>query len=137
VQFRKDPEQDSLSLEPSDGGSNWCECQECAELGTVSDRVVMLADEVAEAVNEGFENKYIGIYAYSSHPSPPNVQVHPNVIVSIATAYIKGGYTLDELLRGWDGTVPYGLVDVSTLDLDPETGDALPGQIERTASVYG
>jgi hypothetical protein len=44
------PDQDSISMDPSDGG-NWCECDACAETGSVSDRVVILANEVAEAIN--------------------------------------------------------------------------------------
>ena len=31
----------------------------------------------------------------------PTVNVHPNSVVSIATNYIRGGYTLDQLLEGW------------------------------------
>ena len=96
------PERDSLSMDPSDGG-HWCECDACAAMGSVSDRVVLLAGEVAEAVNRlGLGPKYVGIYAYSQHSPPPNVQVHPRVIVSIATSFIRGGYTLEELIEGWN-----------------------------------
>lgn len=99
--FREKPEMDSLSLDPSDGG-HWCECPECAAMGSVSDRVVRLAGEAAEAVNRlGLGAKYIGIYAYSQHSPPPAVRVHPNVIVSVATSFIKGGYTVEQLVTGW------------------------------------
>ncbi|MFO7905225.1 MAG: DUF4838 domain-containing protein [Pirellulaceae bacterium] len=98
---RADPRRDSISLDPSDGG-NWCECDDCKAMGTVSDRVVTLAGEAAEAINElGLGPKYVGIYAYNQHSPPPNVEVHPRVVVSIATSFIRGGYTLEELIEGW------------------------------------
>lgn len=99
---RIDEDTDSISMDPSDGG-DWCECDDCAQMGSVSDRVVILANEVAAAMNDlGFESaKYAGIYAYNEHSPPPSVEVHPNVIVSIATAFIRGGYSLDQLLEGW------------------------------------
>ena len=100
ARFEKDPALDSVSLDPSDGGG-WCECETCAKLGSGSDRVVLLANEAAAAVNAKFPEKFIGIYAYNFHSPPPAIRVHPNVIVSIATAFIKGGLTLDELIAGW------------------------------------
>ncbi len=95
------PEIDSVSIDPSDGG-NWCECDECAELGSISDQAIVLANDVAEAINDlGHGEKYVGIYAYNQHSPPPNIRVHPNVVVSIATSFIRGGYTLQELIEGW------------------------------------
>ena len=98
--FEQDPDEDSVSMDPSDGG-NWCECAECAAMGSVSDRAVTLANEVAEAVNERYDEKFVGMYAYNEHSPPPAVEVHANVIISVATAFIRGGYTLDELIEGW------------------------------------
>ncbi len=101
--MRAEPERDSISLDPSDGG-NWCQCADCATMGSVSDRVVLLSGQVAEAINRlGLGPKYVGIYAYSQHSPPPTVEVHPKVIVSIATSFIRGGYTLEELIEGWRG----------------------------------
>lgn len=101
--MRDDPARDSISMDPSDG-SQWCECEDCAEMGSVSDRVVILANEVAEAINDlGLGDKYVGIYAYASHSPPPSpeVEVHPNLIVSISTRFIRGGYTAEELIEQW------------------------------------
>ncbi|MFW5693237.1 MAG: DUF4838 domain-containing protein, partial [Thermoguttaceae bacterium] len=98
---RENPEQESISLDPSDG-DNWCQCDACAKMGSVSDRVVILANEAAEAINAlGLGEKYVGVYAYNVHSPPPNVDVHPNVIVSIATSFIRGGYTVEQLIDGW------------------------------------
>jgi hypothetical protein len=98
--FENDPDRDSISMDPSDGG-NWCQCDKCAALGSISDRALTLANQVAEAVKSKFENKYVGMYAYNYHSPPPSIRVHPNVIISVATSFIKGGYTLDELIAGW------------------------------------
>ncbi len=100
-QFEKNPKLESVSLEPSDGGG-WCECEECARMGSVSDRVVLLANQVAVAVNTKYPGKYVGIYAYSQHAPPPTINLHPMVVPSIATAFIQGGYSLEQLLQGWN-----------------------------------
>lgn len=99
--FEQNPEADSISMEPSDGG-NWCECEECAKMGSISNRALTLANEVADAVSKKFgRSKYVGMYAYNLHSPPPDINVHPNVIISVATAFIRGGYTVDQLIEGW------------------------------------
>ncbi len=99
--MKANPELDSVSMDPSDGGG-WCECEPCAKMGSVSDRVILLANEVATAINAlGFGPKYVGIYAYSQHSPPPSVKAHPKVVVSIATSFIRGGYTIEQLVEGW------------------------------------
>jgi hypothetical protein len=98
--FNKRPDADSISMDPSDGGG-WCQCDPCAALGGVSDRALTLANEVAAAVNKRFKNKYVGMYAYNQHSPPPKIRAHPNVVISIATGFIRGGYTVDELIEGW------------------------------------
>jgi hypothetical protein len=98
--FENGPDRDSISMDPSDGG-NWCQCDKCAALGSISDRALTLANQVAREIGSKFENKYVGMYAYNYHSPPPSIRVQPNVIISIATAFIKGGYTLDELIAGW------------------------------------
>ncbi len=89
-------------MEPSDGGG-WCECEECAKMGSISDRALTLANEVADAITKKFgKSKYVGMYAYNLHSPPPSIKVHPNVIISVATAFVKGGYTVDQLIEGWN-----------------------------------
>jgi len=99
--FQKRPQLDSISMDPSDGG-NWCECQACKTMGTPSTRVVTLANDVAEAINQmGLGDKYVGMYAYNRHSTPPAVKVHPKVIPSATTAFIGGGLSFDQVVRGW------------------------------------
>jgi hypothetical protein len=102
AQFEKSPAMHSISLDPSDGGG-WesDSCRDAEVYNSVTDRVITLANEVAAAVEKKFPGKYIGVYAYSEHSPPPTIKVHPNVVVSIATAFITGGFTVDGLLDGW------------------------------------
>lgn len=98
--FAKEPDRDSISMDPSDGGG-WCECEPCQTMGSVSDRALTLANAVAEAIQEPGKTRYVGIYAYNYHSPPPAIEAHPNVVVSVATAFLKGGYTLEEIVSGW------------------------------------
>ncbi|HYH68602.1 MAG TPA: DUF4838 domain-containing protein [Urbifossiella sp.] len=100
AQLDKNPAADSVSVDPSDGGG-WCECPECKKLGSVSDRAVTLANAVAEAVQARHPGRLVGMYAYSEHSPPPSIAAHPNVVVSVATGFIRGGYSVDQLLAGW------------------------------------
>ena len=100
-QMTNNPTLESISMDPSDGGS-WCECPDCLEMGSVSDRVVILANAVAEGINNlGLGPRYVGMYAYNDHSPAPSVFVHSNLVVSVATSFIKGGFTVEELIEGW------------------------------------
>lgn len=105
-QFAHAPGLQSVSLDPSDG-LGWCECDACQALGSISDRALTLANEVATAINadppqnDGTPTRCVGMYAYSAHSPPPSIRVHPAVVVSVATSFIRGGYSADELLAGW------------------------------------
>ena len=100
AQFAKDPALDSVSCDPSDGGG-WCECAECAKIGSVTDRALVLANEVAEAVSAKHPGRIVGMYAYNEHSPPPSVEAHPQVVISVATAFIRGGLDVDGLIAGW------------------------------------
>ena len=95
------PDLDSVSMDPSDGG-NWCTCDACRQLGSPSDRALMLANEVAQAINRiGLGDKYVGMYAYNEHSPPPKVKADPHVIISVTTAFLRGGFTFDQIIEGW------------------------------------
>ena len=100
-QFTANPNADSISMDPSDGGG-WCECEACAAMGGPNDRALTLANDVAEAINNlGIGNRYVGMYAYNEHCAPPSITVHSNIIISATTAFIRGGYSLDQIITGW------------------------------------
>ncbi|MFW6059442.1 MAG: DUF4838 domain-containing protein [Phycisphaeraceae bacterium] len=100
--FENNPHAISKSMDPSDH-SGWSEDGPSAEIGTPTDQALKLANVVAEAVNEHFdEEKYVGMYAYYEHISPPeNVRPHPNVVISFATRFLRSRQTVDELISGW------------------------------------
>ena len=110
--FREHPESQSVSVEPSDGG-DWCQCARCAALGSPSDRALLLANEVSAALEERFPDKYVGMYAYNLHSPPPKLRARPRVIVSVATSFLRGGWTLDDIIAGWQrqGVRQFGIRD--------------------------
>lgn len=135
--FQANPQLDSISMDPSDGG-NWCECEACEKFGSVSDRVVRLANDVAVGVNGlGLGPKYVGMYAYNKHSAPPTIKVHPKVIPSATTAFIGGGFTFDQVVRGWqEQGATMGVYDyLSVVDWDwnlPRGGRAShPAQLAK------
>ena len=75
-QFAAQPTMDSVSMDPSDGGG-WCQCERCAELGSVSDQAVTLANEVAAAIEKEYPGKLVGMYAYNYH-SPTTSSASPS-----------------------------------------------------------
>jgi len=99
--FEKHPDADSVSVDPSDGG-NWCECKDCETMGPPNERALILANHVAKVVTAKLgDGKFVGMYAYNYHSQPPSIQVHPNVIISAATAFIKEGMKIDDIVSGW------------------------------------
>lgn len=103
----KYPQNDGMSLDPSDG-EGWCECEPCnTQFATITDRVVTLANQTVVTLNEHFdEPKYIGMLAYGSHSPPPTITPHPNLVVMVTKGYLRGGYTFEQLLQIWGD---YGL----------------------------
>lgn len=98
---KKSPQLDSISMDPSDGG-NWCQCEACAKMGGPSDRALTLANDVARAINQlDLGEKYVGMYAYNEHSPPPKIKADKHVIISATTAFIRGGYTFDQIVEGW------------------------------------
>jgi len=100
AQLRRRPELDMVSMETSDG-SNHCECEACGKLGSISDRVFGLANEVAHAVADEFPGKMVGMYAYNDHCEPPSFALVPNVYVQSTAGFIRGRHTFDELMELW------------------------------------
>lgn len=93
-------EVDCLSVEPSDGGG-WCECEPCAKIGSPSNLALLLANDVSAMLEREFPDTYCALYAYNEHAPPPTLRARPNVIVNVATSFIRGGFSLDQILEGW------------------------------------
>ncbi len=123
--LRERPVQASVSADPSDGGG-WCECAECAKLGTPTDRAMLLASTAAEAVVKAFPGKHVALYAYNQHSPPPSpgVKVHPAVIVNIATGFIRQGWTIEGLIREWGKRAAIGIREYYYARYEPGSGQA-------------
>jgi len=96
-QLEDNPELSSISMDPSDGGF-W---PESSPLGSVSNQVVTLANTVAVALREVAPGTKVGIYAYNEHSPAPTIRVDPDVIVSVATAFIQGGKPFEVQMQEW------------------------------------
>lgn len=100
AQLDKKPDLEMVSMECSDGVGQ-CECDECRKLGSISDRVFGLANDVARAVAKKHPGKMVGVLAYSEHSEPPSFALEPNVYVQLTAGFIRGRYTHDQLLELW------------------------------------
>lgn len=96
-QLAGNKDQDSISMDPSDGG-NW---RPDSPLGNPSNQAVTLANHVAQAIQESFPGAKVGMYAYNEHSLAPDIVVDPNVIISVATAFIQGGHSPESLIADW------------------------------------
>ena len=98
--FRDKPDADMISLSPTDGGG-FSQSEESKKLGSVSDAVYGMVNEVARAVAKEFPGKMVGIYAYRETAGPPSFALEPNVYIEIATLFNMSQYTTDELFTLW------------------------------------
>ncbi len=122
--FDADPTSFMYSLSPNDG-YGWCQCDKCRALDPPDHRdsanqykarrMVIFANQVAEAVSKKYPHKYLGFYAYAGTVEPPeDLKVHPNVIVGLAhygyvgcnyhaltDANCKNNRKFLEYLEGW------------------------------------
>jgi hypothetical protein len=92
AQFAKKPDAEMTSMECSDGEGQ-CECEHCKKLGSVSDRVFGLANDVAKEVRQKYPGKMVGLLAYGEHSEPPSFALEPNVYVQLTAGFIRGPYS--------------------------------------------
>lgn len=93
-----------ISMEPSDGGG-FCESPECKALGTVSDQVYYLADQVARHVQRSYPGIWVGVLAYNQHIVPTQYKLSPNMFVMVTNGFNRSKYSTRELLRLWNKKV--------------------------------
>ncbi|MFM1550431.1 MAG: DUF4838 domain-containing protein [Lentisphaeria bacterium] len=98
--FKERPDADMVSMDPSDGGGH-CECDGCAAMGSVSNRVFYLVNEVAKAVAAAYPGKMVGSLAYNFHSEPPEFELEPNVYVMLTSGMLRGPYSHGELMEMW------------------------------------
>lgn len=91
----------AVSVEPSDGGGH-CQCAACLKIGSVSDRVFFLANEVAKAVAEKYPGTHVNLLAYNEHAAVPSIALEPNVFVAVVPyGFQRTGLPGDELVEAW------------------------------------
>ena len=101
ARLAESPESDTVSIEPSDG-EGWCECDACRALGSPSDRMLLLGNEVSARLKKDRPAKYAAFYAYHRHAPPPAAgTADERLLVSVATAFLPKGATPEGLLAGW------------------------------------
>src|SRR5690606_21141244 len=71
-----------VSVEPSDGAGH-CECKDCQEMGTISDRVFYLANLAAVAIRSKYPKGGVNLNAYYQHADTPSCKLEPNVHVTV------------------------------------------------------
>ena len=106
--LKGNPSAMSASVEPSDC-DGWCECAECGKIGTPTDRAITLANHVAEAVRRECPGKKVALYAYNQHSPPPNVAVDRDVVVMVATEFLRGGWSAKRLVEEWGRRTTVGI----------------------------
>jgi len=87
----------SVSVDPADGGG-YCQSPESTALGSVSDQVFGLANDVAKRVQAEYPGNYVNLYAYADHCDVTTFPLEKNVIVSV----IPYGFNYSKLLLGDD-----------------------------------
>ena len=96
----------AVSVEPSDGAGH-CQCPKCLELGSPSDRVFHVANQVARAVAKEFPDAHVSLLAYNKHAAVPKIALEKNVHVMVAPyAFQRTNLSPDRLLEAWSKKVP-------------------------------
>ena len=95
----------AVSVEPSDGGGH-CQCPECLKLGSPSDRVFHVANQVARAVAREFPDGRVSLLAYNEHAAVPKIPLEKNVHVMVAPyAFQRTDLSPERLLEAWSRKV--------------------------------
>jgi hypothetical protein len=96
----KTPDRNLISVEPADGGGN-CQCDNCQKMGTISDRVFYLANQVARAIKQKWPDGGVSLYAYNDHALPPEKHVDANVYVAVIPYAFQNVAVPEILLSEW------------------------------------
>lgn len=89
-----------LTVDPADGG-NHCSCDKCSQLGSVSNRVYLLANETATALAKISPRAFVNLYAYNEHAAPPAFNIAPNVLVVIVPYAFQQIATPQQFIALW------------------------------------
>jgi hypothetical protein len=96
----------TVSVEPSDGDGD-CECDQCKKMGSVSDRVFFLANQVASSFEKISPRLFANLYAYNMHAAPPNFSLSPQLIVQIVPYAYQRVSGPEEFIERWNKKSKY------------------------------
>ena len=123
--FEEEPQRNMAPFDPNDNGE-FCEGDRCLAVGTVSDRVFLFANTVAEGLAVRFPDKYLGLLAYAWHTDPPSFALHPNVYVQLTRGLRRTKMTWEEQIEAWsDKAGAFGVYDYFSLH---EWDGSMPGK---------
>jgi hypothetical protein len=98
--FTKNSNADMVALDANDGGA-FSQSPEFKALGTISDAVFGMANEVARMLQKEFPGKMVGVYSYREHSDLPHFALEPNVHVQFTGLIMASEYSRKELLQQW------------------------------------
>ena len=100
--FKQNPNADTVSIDPADTNAHSLSPESLA-MGSVSDRVFGMANEVARAIEKAFpgQHKMVSLLSYNSTYDPPSFKLEPNVHVYLATIGANMKYTPEERYKLW------------------------------------
>lgn len=96
----QDPRALTVGVEPNDGG-NHCDCKECNQLGSISNRVFYLANVVAKAIKSEYRDVKVSVMAYNEHAATPDFALEKNIQVSVVAYAFQDAAAPEELIKQW------------------------------------
>ena len=99
-----------ISVSPNDGTPDMCRCERCMAVGSYGDCALLLANQVAEAIQPEFPVTLVAFLAYGRASAIPlNIKAHPQVLASIAAGY-NWKTSVPRLIKEWSGRVRHATV---------------------------
>jgi len=90
----------TISVDPPDGYGD-CECEDCKRMGSYSDRIFFLSNEVAKELVKISPRLYANVYAYSTHAAPPPFSLAANLIVQVIPYVYQTVSSPQQLIKKW------------------------------------
>jgi len=127
----------SIGVEPADGGKH-CTCAPCMRMGSISDRVFHLANQVALKFDKLYPDVLVSIYAYHKHSNPPQIQLEENVHVSLVPYAFQKHTDPENLISDWSKkTSNLGMRDFFTIPVwDYERPQFSFGELDSKLALW-
>jgi hypothetical protein len=87
----------AVSITPNDGGG-WN--PPYSDKQDITDLVFGLSNTVALSISQIYPGKYVATPSYASYSEIPSIELEPNVLVHVATAYNYSDYTIAQRVAG-------------------------------------